>query len=154
MLRQRRYCSAWLGTLLCSHGKCSVTSVKASKHNIFFFLLFSSLLVSSQFASHLVKVNFPRVCILDAGINKLKPTGLLTVPSPQIWGRTAEPRTDKGSCGKTLWKLQELKKMFFFFLNLITYCYDLQRLNNFESMSPLFASQVHDLIVYFLKNVE
>uniref|UniRef100_A0A671X1S0 TBC domain-containing protein kinase-like protein n=1 Tax=Sparus aurata TaxID=8175 RepID=A0A671X1S0_SPAAU len=36
------------------------------------------------FASHLVKVNFPRVCILDGGINKLKPTGLLTVPSPQI----------------------------------------------------------------------
>ncbi|KAM7394360.1 hypothetical protein PAMP_021171 [Pampus punctatissimus] len=36
------------------------------------------------FAAHLVKVNFPRVCILDGGINKLKPTGLLTVPSPQI----------------------------------------------------------------------
>lgn len=42
-------------------------------------------LLSSQFASHLVKVAFPRVCILDGGINKLKPTGLLTVPSPQIW---------------------------------------------------------------------
>uniref|UniRef100_A0A672H0G2 TBC1 domain containing kinase n=1 Tax=Salarias fasciatus TaxID=181472 RepID=A0A672H0G2_SALFA len=37
-----------------------------------------------SFAAHLVKVNFPRVCILDGGINKLKPTGLLTVPSPQI----------------------------------------------------------------------
>uniref|UniRef100_H2SYN1 TBC domain-containing protein kinase-like protein n=1 Tax=Takifugu rubripes TaxID=31033 RepID=H2SYN1_TAKRU len=36
------------------------------------------------FAAHLVKVAFPRVCILDGGINKLKPTGLLTVPSPQI----------------------------------------------------------------------
>uniref|UniRef100_A0A671X1U5 TBC domain-containing protein kinase-like protein n=1 Tax=Sparus aurata TaxID=8175 RepID=A0A671X1U5_SPAAU len=40
--------------------------------------------IKSAFASHLVKVNFPRVCILDGGINKLKPTGLLTVPSPQI----------------------------------------------------------------------
>ncbi|XP_060914306.1 TBC domain-containing protein kinase-like protein isoform X1 [Labrus mixtus] len=39
---------------------------------------------AAVFASHLVKVNFPRVCILDGGINKLKPTGLLTVPSPQI----------------------------------------------------------------------
>uniref|UniRef100_A0A665XD07 TBC domain-containing protein kinase-like protein n=1 Tax=Echeneis naucrates TaxID=173247 RepID=A0A665XD07_ECHNA len=40
--------------------------------------------VKSAFAAHLVKVNFPRVCILDGGINRLKPTGLLTVPSPQI----------------------------------------------------------------------
>uniref|UniRef100_A0A3Q1K025 TBC domain-containing protein kinase-like protein n=1 Tax=Anabas testudineus TaxID=64144 RepID=A0A3Q1K025_ANATE len=40
--------------------------------------------MKSAFATHLVKVNFPRVCILDGGINKLKPTGLLTVPSPQI----------------------------------------------------------------------
>ncbi|CAJ1052387.1 TBC domain-containing protein kinase-like protein isoform X1 [Xyrichtys novacula] len=39
---------------------------------------------AAVFATHLVKVNFPRVCILDGGINKLKPTGLLTVPSPQI----------------------------------------------------------------------
>ncbi|XP_053713889.1 TBC domain-containing protein kinase-like protein [Synchiropus splendidus] len=39
---------------------------------------------ATLFAAHLVKVNFPRVCILDGGINKLKPTGLLTVPSPQI----------------------------------------------------------------------
>ncbi|XP_077575357.1 TBC domain-containing protein kinase-like protein [Stigmatopora nigra] len=39
---------------------------------------------ASVFAAHLVKVKFPRVCILDGGINKLKPTGLLTVPSPQI----------------------------------------------------------------------
>nr|XP_019956730.1 PREDICTED: TBC domain-containing protein kinase-like protein [Paralichthys olivaceus] len=39
---------------------------------------------AAMFATHLVKVNFPRVCILDGGINKLKPTGLLTVPSPQI----------------------------------------------------------------------
>ncbi|RXM97684.1 TBC domain-containing protein kinase-like protein, partial [Acipenser ruthenus] len=36
------------------------------------------------FAEHLVKVCYPRVCILDGGINKMKPTGLLTVPSPQI----------------------------------------------------------------------
>lgn len=38
-----------------------------------------------QFAAHLVKMKYPRVCILDGGINKIKPTGLLTVPSPQIW---------------------------------------------------------------------
>lgn len=37
-----------------------------------------------QFAAHLVKSKYPRVCILDGGINKIKPTGLLTVPSPQI----------------------------------------------------------------------
>ncbi|CAI5680558.1 TBC domain-containing protein kinase-like protein [Oreochromis niloticus] len=39
---------------------------------------------AAMFAAHLVKMSFPRVCILDGGINKLKPTGLLTVPSPQI----------------------------------------------------------------------
>ncbi|XP_019485638.1 PREDICTED: TBC domain-containing protein kinase-like protein, partial [Hipposideros armiger] len=37
-----------------------------------------------QFAAHLVKMKYPRICILDGGINKIKPTGLLTVPSPQI----------------------------------------------------------------------
>ncbi|KAJ8281072.1 hypothetical protein GJAV_G00063180 [Gymnothorax javanicus] len=36
------------------------------------------------FTANLVKANYPRVCILDGGINKMKPTGLLTVPSPQI----------------------------------------------------------------------
>uniref|UniRef100_A0A452HGV6 Uncharacterized protein n=1 Tax=Gopherus agassizii TaxID=38772 RepID=A0A452HGV6_9SAUR len=36
------------------------------------------------FAAHLVQIKYPRVCILDGGINKIKPTGLLTVPSPQI----------------------------------------------------------------------
>ncbi|XP_062334812.1 TBC domain-containing protein kinase-like protein [Osmerus eperlanus] len=39
---------------------------------------------ATAFATHLVQVNFPRVCVLDGGINKMKPTGLLTVPSPQI----------------------------------------------------------------------
>ncbi|XP_037546336.1 TBC domain-containing protein kinase-like protein [Nematolebias whitei] len=39
---------------------------------------------ATMFAAHLVKVNYSRVCILDGGISKLKPTGLLTVPSPQI----------------------------------------------------------------------
>ncbi|XP_004549479.2 TBC domain-containing protein kinase-like protein [Maylandia zebra] len=39
---------------------------------------------AAMFAAHLVKMSFPRVCNLDGGINKLKPTGLLTVPSPQI----------------------------------------------------------------------
>lgn len=37
-----------------------------------------------SFAAYLVKQKYPRVCILDGGINKIKPTGLLTVPSPQI----------------------------------------------------------------------
>ncbi|KAG8454122.1 hypothetical protein GDO86_000676 [Hymenochirus boettgeri] len=39
---------------------------------------------AAEFAAHLVKLCFPRVCILDGGINKMKLTGLLTVPSPQI----------------------------------------------------------------------
>ena len=40
--------------------------------------------LSLQFAAHLVKMKYPRVCILDGGINNIRPTGLLTVPSPQI----------------------------------------------------------------------
>ncbi|KAM4808871.1 TBC domain-containing protein kinase-like protein isoform 2-T2 [Rhinophrynus dorsalis] len=39
---------------------------------------------AAEFAAHLVKLGYPRVCILDGGINKMKLTGLLTVPSPQI----------------------------------------------------------------------
>uniref|UniRef100_A0A8C5VDF0 TBC1 domain containing kinase n=1 Tax=Microcebus murinus TaxID=30608 RepID=A0A8C5VDF0_MICMU len=39
---------------------------------------------TAEFAAHLVKMKYPRICILDGGINKIKPTGLLTVPSPQI----------------------------------------------------------------------
>ncbi|XP_066429997.1 TBC domain-containing protein kinase-like protein [Eleutherodactylus coqui] len=39
---------------------------------------------AAEFAAHLVKLGYPRVCILDGGMNKMKPTGLLTVPSPQI----------------------------------------------------------------------
>ncbi|XP_075464644.1 TBC domain-containing protein kinase-like protein isoform X2 [Ascaphus truei] len=39
---------------------------------------------AAEFAAHLVKMGYPRVCILDGGINKMKLTGLLTVPSPQI----------------------------------------------------------------------
>ncbi|XP_006869395.1 PREDICTED: TBC domain-containing protein kinase-like protein isoform X3 [Chrysochloris asiatica] len=39
---------------------------------------------TAEFAGHLVKMKYPRICILDGGINKIKPTGLLTVPSPQI----------------------------------------------------------------------
>uniref|UniRef100_A0A8D0GKP4 TBC domain-containing protein kinase-like protein n=1 Tax=Sphenodon punctatus TaxID=8508 RepID=A0A8D0GKP4_SPHPU len=39
---------------------------------------------AAAFAAYLVKIKYPRVCILDGGINKIKPTGLLTVPSPQI----------------------------------------------------------------------
>lgn len=37
-----------------------------------------------EFAHQLVKMNYPRVCVLDGGINKMKVRGLLTVPSPQI----------------------------------------------------------------------
>lgn len=47
--------------------------------------MISVTLLFFQFAAHLVKMKYPRVCILDGGINKIKPTGLLTVPSPQIW---------------------------------------------------------------------
>ncbi|XP_030643926.1 TBC domain-containing protein kinase-like protein [Chanos chanos] len=39
---------------------------------------------AATFAAHLVRVNYPRVCVLDGGMNKMKSTGLLTVPSPQI----------------------------------------------------------------------
>uniref|UniRef100_A0A8C5LNK1 TBC domain-containing protein kinase-like protein n=1 Tax=Leptobrachium leishanense TaxID=445787 RepID=A0A8C5LNK1_9ANUR len=39
---------------------------------------------AAEFAANLVKLGYPRVCILDGGINKMKLTGLLTVPSPQI----------------------------------------------------------------------
>uniref|UniRef100_A0A2I2ZMT6 TBC domain-containing protein kinase-like protein n=1 Tax=Gorilla gorilla gorilla TaxID=9595 RepID=A0A2I2ZMT6_GORGO len=39
---------------------------------------------TAEFAAHLVKMKYPRICILDGGINKIKPTGLLTIPSPQI----------------------------------------------------------------------
>ncbi|KAM4707587.1 TBC domain-containing protein kinase-like protein isoform 2-T2 [Discoglossus pictus] len=42
------------------------------------------MLNAAEFAAHLVKLGYPRVCILDGGINKMKLTGLLTVPSPQI----------------------------------------------------------------------
>ncbi|XP_004703509.1 TBC domain-containing protein kinase-like protein [Echinops telfairi] len=38
----------------------------------------------AEFAAHLVKMKYPRICILDGGINKIKPTGLLTIPAPQI----------------------------------------------------------------------
>ncbi|XP_041040392.1 TBC domain-containing protein kinase-like protein isoform X1 [Carcharodon carcharias] len=39
---------------------------------------------AADFTAHLVKLGYPRVCTLDGGINKMKPTGLLMVPSPQI----------------------------------------------------------------------
>lgn len=55
-----------------------------------------------QFAAHLVKNKYPRVCILDGGINKIKPTGLLTVPSPQIWLKIQDNLVwiGKSSCTK------------------------------------------------------
>ncbi|KAM8940080.1 TBC domain-containing protein kinase-like protein [Pelodytes ibericus] len=39
---------------------------------------------AAEFAAYLVKLGYPRVCILDGGINKMKLTGLLTVLSPHI----------------------------------------------------------------------
>uniref|UniRef100_UPI00358E9E24 TBC domain-containing protein kinase-like protein isoform X2 n=1 Tax=Myxine glutinosa TaxID=7769 RepID=UPI00358E9E24 len=35
-------------------------------------------------AAHLQRLHYPKVCILDGGISKIKEAGLLTVPSPQI----------------------------------------------------------------------
>uniref|UniRef100_A0A8C4WZN9 Rhodanese domain-containing protein n=1 Tax=Eptatretus burgeri TaxID=7764 RepID=A0A8C4WZN9_EPTBU len=38
----------------------------------------------TAFAAHLQQLHYPKVCILDGGISKIKEAGLLTVPSPQI----------------------------------------------------------------------
>ncbi|XP_078456892.1 TBC domain-containing protein kinase-like protein isoform X2 [Lampetra planeri] len=39
---------------------------------------------AAEFAGKLVTLCFPRVCVLDGGIGKMKLAGMLTVPSPQI----------------------------------------------------------------------
>ncbi|KAK2852341.1 hypothetical protein Q7C36_007542 [Tachysurus vachellii] len=64
--------------------QCPSTNTLASYKSRVVVILSNITKNSAAFAAHLVKVNFPRVCVLDGGINKMKPTGLLTVPSPQI----------------------------------------------------------------------
>uniref|UniRef100_A0A671WZC7 TBC domain-containing protein kinase-like protein n=1 Tax=Sparus aurata TaxID=8175 RepID=A0A671WZC7_SPAAU len=64
--------------------QCPATGVLQNYRGRVIVVISHAIKSAAMFASHLVKVNFPRVCILDGGINKLKPTGLLTVPSPQI----------------------------------------------------------------------
>uniref|UniRef100_A0A671SK09 TBC domain-containing protein kinase-like protein n=1 Tax=Sinocyclocheilus anshuiensis TaxID=1608454 RepID=A0A671SK09_9TELE len=61
--------------------QCPVTSTLAG-YRFRVIVILSSIM--TNFATHLLKVNFPRVCVLDGGMNKMKSTGLLTVPSPQI----------------------------------------------------------------------
>ncbi|XP_052400991.1 TBC domain-containing protein kinase-like protein [Carassius gibelio] len=64
--------------------QCPATSTLAG-HRLRVIVILSSIMKNATtFAAHLVKVNFPRVCVLDGGMNKMKSTGLLTVPSPQI----------------------------------------------------------------------
>ncbi|XP_026215589.1 TBC domain-containing protein kinase-like protein [Anabas testudineus] len=64
--------------------QCPATGVLQNYRGRVIVVISHAMKSAVMFATHLVKVNFPRVCILDGGINKLKPTGLLTVPSPQI----------------------------------------------------------------------
>ncbi|XP_010772270.1 TBC domain-containing protein kinase-like protein [Notothenia coriiceps] len=64
--------------------QCPATGVLQSYRGRVIVIISHAITNAIMFAAHLVKVNFPRVCFLDGGINKLKPTGLLTVPSPMI----------------------------------------------------------------------
>uniref|UniRef100_A0A8C1DZ48 TBC domain-containing protein kinase-like protein n=1 Tax=Cyprinus carpio carpio TaxID=630221 RepID=A0A8C1DZ48_CYPCA len=64
--------------------QCPATSTLAGYRFRVIVILSSIMKNATTFAAHLVKVNFPRVCVLDGGMNKMKFTGLLTVPSPQI----------------------------------------------------------------------
>ncbi|XP_034043871.1 TBC domain-containing protein kinase-like protein [Thalassophryne amazonica] len=64
--------------------QCPATGILHNFRGRVIVVISHAMKSAAMFAAHLVKVNFPRVCILDGGINKLKPTGLLTVPSPQI----------------------------------------------------------------------
>uniref|UniRef100_A0A8C4GMI6 TBC domain-containing protein kinase-like protein n=1 Tax=Dicentrarchus labrax TaxID=13489 RepID=A0A8C4GMI6_DICLA len=64
--------------------QCPATGILQNYRGRVIVVISHAMKSAAMFATHLVKVNFPRVCILDGGINKLKPTGLLTVPSPQI----------------------------------------------------------------------
>ncbi|XP_071396313.1 TBC domain-containing protein kinase-like protein [Centroberyx affinis] len=64
--------------------QCPATGILQNFRGRVIVVISHAMKSAAMFATHLVKVNFPRVCILDGGINKMKPTGLLTVPSPQI----------------------------------------------------------------------
>ncbi|XP_066534977.1 TBC domain-containing protein kinase-like protein [Hoplias malabaricus] len=64
--------------------QCPGTNTLTSYKSRVIVVLSSIMKNAATFATHLVKVNYPRVCVLDGGINKMKSTGLLTVPSPQI----------------------------------------------------------------------
>uniref|UniRef100_A0A3B1JQL9 TBC1 domain containing kinase n=1 Tax=Astyanax mexicanus TaxID=7994 RepID=A0A3B1JQL9_ASTMX len=64
--------------------QCPVTNTLTGYKGRVIVVLSNIMKTAATFAAHLVKVNFPRVCVLDGGMNKMKPTGLLTVPSPQI----------------------------------------------------------------------
>uniref|UniRef100_V9KC16 TBC domain-containing protein kinase-like protein n=1 Tax=Callorhinchus milii TaxID=7868 RepID=V9KC16_CALMI len=64
--------------------QCAATSMLQSFRGRVIVVMGNVIKSTAEFAAHLVKLSYPRVCILDGGINKMKPTGLLTVPSPQI----------------------------------------------------------------------
>ncbi|KAK0137142.1 TBC domain-containing protein kinase-like protein [Merluccius polli] len=64
--------------------QCPGTGVLHSFRGRVIVVISHAMKSGATFASHLVKVNFPRVCMLDGGIGKMRSTGLLTVPSPQI----------------------------------------------------------------------
>uniref|UniRef100_A0A4W6CHE1 TBC domain-containing protein kinase-like protein n=1 Tax=Lates calcarifer TaxID=8187 RepID=A0A4W6CHE1_LATCA len=64
--------------------QCPATGILQNYRGRVIVVISHAMKSAAMFAAHMVKVNFPRVCILDGGINKLKPTGILTVPSPQI----------------------------------------------------------------------
>ncbi|TRY66236.1 hypothetical protein DNTS_006073 [Danionella cerebrum] len=64
--------------------QCPAGSALAGYRLRVIVILSSVMRNATTFAAHLVKVSFPRVCVLDGGMNKMKSTGLLTVPSPQI----------------------------------------------------------------------
>uniref|UniRef100_A0A8C1YUY2 TBC domain-containing protein kinase-like protein n=1 Tax=Cyprinus carpio TaxID=7962 RepID=A0A8C1YUY2_CYPCA len=64
--------------------QCPATSTLAGYRFRVIVILSSIMKNATTFAAHLVKVNFPQVCVLDGGMNKMKFTGLLTIPSPQI----------------------------------------------------------------------
>ncbi|XP_056264759.1 TBC domain-containing protein kinase-like protein [Pseudoliparis swirei] len=64
--------------------QCPSTGILQNYRGRVIVIISHAIKIGVMFAVHLVTVNFQRVCILDGGINKLKPTGLLTVPSPQI----------------------------------------------------------------------
>ncbi|CAM2112819.1 unnamed protein product [Caretta caretta] len=49
---------------------------------------------TASFAAHLVQIKYPRVCILDGGINKIKPTGLLTKSSVAQLAKQIDVRDD------------------------------------------------------------